>query len=889
MTLISEDDHKNYADLVDNTADAANTSSANAAASAVDATASAVDATASAVDATASAEDATASAVDATASAVGDVGHDGVGDALSLLPDADADDVGHDGVGDAGDAGDVGHDGDDFDGIDGVGDDSITGGGDDDTLNGGEGNDTLNGSSGNDSVDGGSGAILTDSDQPNVPTGSVTIAGTAKQGETLTAVTPSISDGQIDGDISYEWFANDEALVNSSPVELYQRENDSGVTELFSFEFIGSMYPEDGLGVPAYELTFYNRLEGAFVEKNDASEITGPSQDHFGAYEEAGTAYELAPHTNTLKLTQSEVGKEITVKVSFTDLNGTSEELTSFMSSASDVVVNANDAPDGEVKITGKMTEGEVLTADASSVADADILGDFSYQWLRDGNDISGATASTYTLAQADVGAAISIRAGYTDGGDGDETAESVTSAPTQAITPSASAVAPFDIVLASEDGGVATFKIYADASDASVDPENDGSGVFVFKMSYDPADMVIDADTIAGPLDFIEVDDSTDVSDVMNVPGYYNLNFSDSTGVLELAVISLTDFSSPIATFNATILDNENPIDIEITNAFVNGAEQSNVSETFDFTSVDGTKLAVTSTAVDRFGKDLAPDEVFAIELSDSDQFFVREAGDSDTNTVIEDSDTNTVIEIVAAPDSEFSSIDFMLMDNVGLEDFTLSDTFSNWESQTVDSGVDTILFSASTNGSGIAAGQETVLATFTTAMNPDFDITGIALDGAAQPAVSVEEILSTSNSGNMTVFEVSSGADAFVNAHKSIDTTSENPITVFDALQALRLAAGLDKSDGTSEWHDYIAADINEDGRVGADDALNILKLAAGSTDGPSAEWVFVDADAEWSDIDRSTTTYNEGIQLSDIMVDSSINLTGILVGDLDGSYIM
>ncbi len=117
----------------------------------------------------------------------------------------------------------------------------------------------------------------------------------------------------------------------------------------------------------------------------------------------------------------------------------------------------------------------------------------------------------------------------------------------------------------------------------------------------------------------------------------------------------------------------------------------------------------------------------------------------------------------------------------------------------------------------------------------------------------------------------------------------TIDKAIGAFYGLQGLSLAVGVDKSDGTSEWHNYLAADINKDGRVGADDALSILKFAVGLTGGPSADWVFVDADADWSAIDRSTTTYNEGIQLSDIMVDSSVDMTGILVGDVDGSYIV
>ena len=102
-----------------------------------------------------------------------------------------------------------------------------------------------------------------------------------------------------------------------------------------------------------------------------------------------------------------------------------------------------------------------------------------------------------------------------------------------------------------------------------------------------------------------------------------------------------------------------------------------------------------------------------------------------------------------------------------------------------------------------------------------------------------SVNEITATSTTGNVTVFETASGSDLLIDAAIAIDTASDKAIGAFDALQALRLAVGLDKSDGTSEWHDYIAADINKDGRVGADDALNILKFAVGLTDGPSADW--------------------------------------------------
>jgi len=46
--------------------------------------------------------------------------------------------------------------------------------------------------------------------------------------------------------------------------------------------------------------------------------------------------------------------------------------------------------------------------------------------------------------------------------------------------------------------------------------------------------------------------------------------------------------------------------------------------------------------------------------------------------------------------------------------------------------------------------------------------------------------------------------------------------------------------------------------------------------------------EVDADYSAIDRKNTDCDEGILISDVMTDLSINMTGILVGDVDGSYI-
>ena len=91
------------------------------------------------------------------------------------------------------------------------------------------------------------------------------------------------------------------------------------------------------------------------------------------------------------------------------------------------ITVNpVNDAPTGGVSITGTAIEGQVLTAETATLADADGLGPLNYQWLRAGNPINGATGTTYTMTQSDVGNAISVRVNYTDGGGTAESVESV-------------------------------------------------------------------------------------------------------------------------------------------------------------------------------------------------------------------------------------------------------------------------------------------------------------------------------------------------------------------------------------------------------------------------------------------------------------------------------
>ncbi|MDA7888957.1 Ig-like domain-containing protein [Pirellulales bacterium] len=95
------------------------------------------------------------------------------------------------------------------------------------------------------------------------------------------------------------------------------------------------------------------------------------------------------------------------------------------------VTINSvNDPPTGDVTVDGIAEEDRVLTA-TNDLADIDGLGVIAYEWSRDGDLISGATASTYTLTQDDVGSTITATARYTDNHG---TLETVTSSATSPV-----------------------------------------------------------------------------------------------------------------------------------------------------------------------------------------------------------------------------------------------------------------------------------------------------------------------------------------------------------------------------------------------------------------------------------------------------------------------
>ncbi|WP_308797053.1 cell wall-binding repeat-containing protein [Agromyces silvae] len=121
----------------------------------------------------------------------------------------------------------------------------------------------------------------------------------------------------------------------------------------------------------------------------------------------------------------ADVGATLTVQVSGTPAGGTPASATSV-----GVVVTAGTITPAVPVISGNPRVGFVLTAIPGTWTPPGVV--LTYQWLRNGTAITGATAEAYTLVNADLAARISVRVTGTLGGS----SANATSAQTQDVQP---------------------------------------------------------------------------------------------------------------------------------------------------------------------------------------------------------------------------------------------------------------------------------------------------------------------------------------------------------------------------------------------------------------------------------------------------------------------
>ena len=279
-------------------------------------------------------------------------------------------------------------------------------------------------------------------------TGAPTIAGTVQVGETLTADTSGIADqdGLGSAAYSYQWLADDADISGATATAYTLADADEGMAIKLRVSFTDDAGNEETLtsvatdtvearpnspatGAPTIAGTAQVG-ETLTADTSGISDVDGLSSVSYSYQWLADDAAITGATATTYTLTDSEQGKTVKVRVSFTDDAGNDESLTS--AATGTVEARPNSPATGAPVIVGTAQVGETLTADTSGIVDADGLSGaaFSYQWLADDADIAGATDSSYTPTDGDEGAIIKLRVSFTDDAGNEETMTSAATEP---------------------------------------------------------------------------------------------------------------------------------------------------------------------------------------------------------------------------------------------------------------------------------------------------------------------------------------------------------------------------------------------------------------------------------------------------------------------------
>ena len=363
--------------------------------------------------------------------------------------------------------------------------------------------------------------------RPNSPaTGQPTIAGTAQVGETLTADTSGIADqdGLGSAVYSYQWLADDADIAGATVGTYTLVDADAGATIKVRVSFTDDADNEETLTSAATDAvqarpnspaTGQPTISGTAQVGETLTADTSAISDQDGLssavyrYQWLADDADIAGATaGTYTLVDADEGVAVRVRVSFTDDVGNEESLTSVATAT--VEGRPNSPATGAPSTSGTVQVGETLTADTSAIADTDGLGNavYRYQWLADDADIAGATDSTYTLVDADEGAAVGVRVSFTDDAGNEE---SLTSAATDAVsfalqqqTANSPATGAPVITGAAQVGETLT----ADTSGIS-DQDGLSSAVYRYQWLADDADI---AGATAGTYTLVDADEGVAV-----------------------------------------------------------------------------------------------------------------------------------------------------------------------------------------------------------------------------------------------------------------------------------------------------------------------------------------------------------------------------------------
>lgn len=262
---------------------------------------------------------------------------------------------------------------------------------------------------------------------------SVAIVGAAVQNQTLT-----VDESDVDNDngqpFKYQWQADGVNIAGATSNTYTLGQNDVGkkiglaltytdecgrLVTLHADKTVAVANVNDAvtgavtLSLPAGEVFAENVLVTA--NTSALADLDGLGTFHY-QWKANGINIDGAIN-NTYLLTQADVGKNISVTVSYIDGFGTAESVTS---AASPPVIDNNNEPTGQVTIDEAFENGNnLLRANTDNLNDADGLGTFSYQWKSYGEILVGETGRE--LINPQLHEVYTVDVSYIDGGGNSE------------------------------------------------------------------------------------------------------------------------------------------------------------------------------------------------------------------------------------------------------------------------------------------------------------------------------------------------------------------------------------------------------------------------------------------------------------------------------------
>ena len=292
--------------------------------------------------------------------------------------------------------------------------------------------------------------------RPNsLATGAPTISGTVRVGETVAAGTTGIADadGLDNAAFSYQWVRSEGGVdtniggATSATYELQAAEQGHPVKVRVSFtDDAGNEETLTSAATAAVSATIPGTPRSLEVEtagtgelavtwqppeSNGGSDVTGYRVQWklaTGSWDTEADVSSATTTGNSYTIGSLLLDTEYTVRVIATygvgDGPPSAERTETAQAQTSEQQDSTSNTPaTGAPTISGTAQVGQTLSARTSDISDADGMANvsFSYQWLADGTEISGAAGSAYTLVDADEGKVIRVRASFTDDNSNDE------------------------------------------------------------------------------------------------------------------------------------------------------------------------------------------------------------------------------------------------------------------------------------------------------------------------------------------------------------------------------------------------------------------------------------------------------------------------------------